>query len=144
VAERARAAEIAAAEARATVVAERKTRRRTTLLGSVLAVALTTGVAFALIAERERRARAEHSIAEVAALYRKADWFRDQARRIPPDQLDTWERALAHVRRTAEIIGASTVNEETRISVDRLINELRDEEKRIRERAREQLNRKPE
>ncbi|HEX3446669.1 MAG TPA: serine/threonine protein kinase, partial [Isosphaeraceae bacterium] len=112
--------------------------------GAALAIALTTGVAFAVVAERERRSRAEHLIEEVAALYRKADWFRDQARRIPPDQLDTWERALAHVRRTAEIVGAGAIDKVTRVSVDRLINELRDEEKRIRERVREQLNRKPE
>ena len=88
-------------------------------------VALTTGVAFAVIAERERRVRAEQSIAEVAALYRKADWFRDQARHIPPDQLDTWERALAQVRRTAEIVGAGAIDEETRKSVARLIDELK-------------------
>jgi eukaryotic-like serine/threonine-protein kinase len=137
VAERARAAEIAAAEARATVLVERKTRRRTTLLGAALAVALTTGVAFAVIFERERRSRAEHSIAEVAALYQKADWFRDLARHIPPDQLDTWEGAFAQVRRTAEIVGAGAIDKETRDRFARLLDELRNEERRVRERARE-------
>jgi hypothetical protein len=143
VTDRARAAEIAAALARATVAAERKARRRITLLGSALAVALSTGVAFAAFAERQRRARAEHSIAEVAALYRKADWFRDQAQRIPPDQLDIWAKALAQVRATAEIIGAGAIDDEMRESVARLLDQLRDEENRVRERASEHLNRKP-
>ena len=99
--------------------------------------------AFAAFAERQRRARAEHSIAEVAALYRKADWFRDQAQRIPPDQLDIWAKALAQVRATAEIVGAGAIDDEMRESVARLLDQLRDEEKRVRERASEHLNRKP-
>jgi hypothetical protein len=136
VAERARAAEIAAAEARATVVAERKAWRRTTVLASALGLALTTGVVLALIAERERRSRAEQSITAVAALYRKSDWFRDQARRIPPAQLETWERALAQVRQTAEIVGAGAIDEDTRMSVARLLSELRQEEESVSERAR--------
>jgi hypothetical protein len=136
VAERARAAEVAAAEARATAAAERKARRRTTVLASALGLAVTTGVVLAIAAERQRRARAEQSIADVAALYWKADWFRDQARRIPPDLLGTWEQALAQVRRTAEIIGKGAIEEDTRRSVARLLDELRLEEKRVRERAR--------
>jgi serine/threonine-protein kinase len=137
VAERARAAEIAAAEARATAAAERQSRRRTLLLASALGLAVTTGVLLAVTAERQRRARAEQSIADVAALYRKADWFRDRAQHIPPDLLDTWEQALAQVRRTAEIIGAGAINEDTRKSVARLLDELRREEERVRERARQ-------
>jgi serine/threonine-protein kinase len=136
VAERARAAEVAAAEARATAAAERRARRRTTLLASALGLAIATGVLFAIAAERQRRARAERSIADVAALYRKADWFRDQARHIPPDLLDTWAQALAQVRRTAEIIGAGAIDQDTRTSVARLLDELRREEERVRERAR--------
>jgi serine/threonine-protein kinase len=136
VAERARAAEVAAAEARATAAAERKARRRTTVLASALGLAVTTGVVLAITAERQRRARAEQSIADVAALYRKADWFRDQARHIPPDLLGTWGQALAQVRRTAEIIGAGAIEEDTRKSVARLLDELRHEEERVRERER--------
>jgi serine/threonine-protein kinase len=137
VAERARAAEVAAAEARATAAAERRARQRTTLLAFVLGLAIATGVLFAVAAERERRARAERSIADVAALYRKADWFRDQAQRIPPQLLDTWGHALAQVRRTAEIIGSGATDDDTRKSVARLLDELRREEERVRERARQ-------
>jgi serine/threonine protein kinase len=137
IAERARAYAIAAAEARATAAAESKAKRRTILLASALALAVATGVLFALTAEHERRARAEQSIAGVAALYRKADWFRDQAQHIPPNLLDTWERALAQVRRTAEIIGSGAVDEDTRKSVARLLEELRHEEQRVRERAKQ-------
>jgi hypothetical protein len=136
VAEHARAAEVAAAEARATIAAERKARRRTTVLASALGLAVATGVLFAITAERERRARAERSIEDVAALYRKADWFRDQARRIPPELLDTWGQGLAQVRRTAEVIRRGAIDEDTRKSVDRLLDELRREEERVRERAR--------
>ena len=92
---------------------------------------------FALAAEREHRARAEKSISDVAALYRKADWFRDQARNIPPEMLDTWEQALTQVRWTAEIVGAGAIDEDTRKSVARLLDELRLEEERVRERARQ-------
>ena len=137
VGDRARAAEVAAAEARATAAAERKARRRTTVLASALGVAIMAGVTFAIIAERERRARAEQSVAEVAALFRKADWFRDQARRIPPDQLGPWEGALAQVRRTAEIVGAGAIDEDTRKNIVRLLDELRKEEQSVRERARQ-------
>jgi serine/threonine-protein kinase len=136
IAERARAAAIAAAEARATAAAERKARRLTTVLASALGLAIASGVLFAMIAEHERRARAERSIANLAALYSKANWFRDQARHIPPELLDTWEQALAQVRLTAEIIGAGAIDENTRKGVALLIDELRREEVRVRERAR--------
>jgi serine/threonine-protein kinase len=137
VGDRARAAEVAAAEARATAAAERKARRRTNVLASALGVAIMVGVAFAIRAEHERRARAEQSVAAVAALYWKADWFRDQAWRIPPEQLGPWERALAHVRRTAEIIGVGTIDDAARINVLRLIDELKKEERSVHERARQ-------
>jgi serine/threonine-protein kinase len=137
VAERARTAEVAAVAAQATAAAERRTRRRTIVLASALCLALTTGALLALIAERERRTRAEQSIAAVAAIYRKADWFRDQARRIAPDQLEIWGRALGQVRRTAEIVGAGAIDENTRKSVARLIAELQHEEESVRERARQ-------
>jgi serine/threonine-protein kinase len=135
IAERARAAEVAAAEARATAAAERKARRRTTLLASALGLAIAVVVAVTLIAEHERRARAEQSIANVAALYRKADWFRDQAQHIPPEMLDTWGRALDQVRRTAEIIGAGATDEYAREGATRLVDDLKREEERVRERA---------
>jgi hypothetical protein len=51
--------------------------------------------------------------------------------------LDTWEQALAQVRRTAEIIGAGAIDEDTRKSVARLLDELRREEQRVRERSRQ-------
>jgi serine/threonine-protein kinase len=143
VAERARTAEIAAAEARATVAAERKASRRTTLLASALGLTFTIGVVCAVMAEHQRRARAEQSIADVAALYHKADWFRDQSRHIPPDLLDTWERALAQVRRTAEIVGAGAIDENTRKSVVRLLDELKREEERVHERARQNRDGRP-
>jgi hypothetical protein len=135
ISERARAAELAAAESRATAEAERRARRRTTVLASALVVAVGAGAAFAMVAERARRARAEHSIEEVAALIRKADWFRDQARSIPPDQLGPWEGALAQVRRTAEIIAAGATDEGTKAGVMRLLHDLRNEEQNVRERA---------
>jgi serine/threonine protein kinase len=137
VGDRARAAEVAAAEARATAAAERKARRRTTVLASALGVAVMVAVNLAIVAERARRARAEQSVAAVAALFWKADWFREQARRIPPDQLGPWEGALAQVRRTAEIIGAGTIDEAARMNILRLLDELRKEEQRVRERARQ-------
>jgi hypothetical protein len=106
------------------------------VLGSALGVAIMAGVTLAIIAERVRRARAEQSVAAVAALFWKADWFRDQSRRIPPDQLGPWEGALAQVRRTAEIVGAGAIDEGTRKNVVRLLDELRKEEQSVRERAR--------
>jgi hypothetical protein len=102
------------------------------VLGSALGVAIMAGVTLAIIAER----RAEESVAAVAALFWKADWFRDQSRRIPPDQLGPWEGALAQVRRTAEIVGAGPIDEGTRKHVVRLLDELRNEEQSVRERAR--------
>jgi hypothetical protein len=141
VAERARAAEIAAAEARATAATERRARRRTTLLASALGVAIAAGVWFAGSAERERRLRAERSIADVAALYRKADWFRDKARQIPPELLDTWQQALAQVRMTCEVVGAGAIDEDTRKSVARLLGELKMEEQSVKARARERRTR---
>jgi len=137
VGDRARAAELAAVEARATAAAECRARRRTTVLASALGVAIMAGGTFAIVAERVRRARAEQSVAEVAALFRKADWFRDQARRIPPDQLGPWEGALAQVRRTAEIVGAGALDPDTRQNMVRLLEELRKEEKSVSVRARQ-------
>jgi serine/threonine-protein kinase len=141
VAQRARAAEVAAAEARATAAAERRARRRTTVLALALGLAIATGVWLAGAAERERRARAERSIADVAALYRKADWFRDQARHIPPELLDNWGQVLAQVRKTSEIIGAGAIDEDTRKSVVRLLDELKKEEQNVGERARQHRTR---
>jgi hypothetical protein len=133
--DRARAAELAAAEARAMAAAE-KARRRTTVLALALSVAVLIGLSFAILAERERRARAEHSIAGVAALLRKGDWFRDEARRIPPDLLETWERALAQVRNTAQVVCAGAIDEDTKKDVTRLIDDLKKEEESVRQRAR--------
>jgi len=107
------------------------------VLASALGVAIMAGVAFAIRAEHERRARAEQSVAAVAALYWKADWFRDQAWRIPPDQLGPWEGALAQVRRTAEIIGVGTIDEAAQMNILRLVDELKKEERSVRERARQ-------
>jgi serine/threonine-protein kinase len=135
VAERARTAAISAAEARGTAAAERKGRRRITLLASMLALAILVGTLFAITAERTRRARAEQSIANLAAIYRKASWFRDQAEHIPAGMLDLWAQALAQVRVTAEIIGAGAIGDEAERSVARLIDELKREEQRVRERA---------
>ena len=73
----------------------------------------------------------------MAALYGKADWFRGQAQHIPPELLDTWGRALAQVRRTAEIVGAGAIDEDTRRSAARLVGELRKEEQSVSERARQ-------
>ncbi|QDV34412.1 serine/threonine-protein kinase [Tautonia plasticadhaerens] len=137
VGDRARAAEVAAAEARAAAAAERKARRRTTVLASALGAAILAAVTFAIIAEHVRRARAEQAVAEVAALFRKADWFRDQSRRIPPDQLGPWEGALVQVRRTAEIVGAGAIDEDSRKDIVRLLDELRREEQRVRVRSRQ-------
>lgn len=136
VGDRARAAEIAVAEARATAAAERKVRRRINLLILSLGFAIILGLVFAIRSEQERRARAEQSIKSVAALLRKSDWFRDQARRIPSDQLEVWERALAQVRHTAEIVGAGAVDEETQRNVARLLDGLRQEEQGVHERIR--------
>ena len=143
VADRARAAEVAAAEARATAAAERKARRRTTLLAFTLGLAIATVVLLAITVERERRVRAERSIGELAALYRKADWFRGQARHIPPELLDTWGRALAQVRQTAEIVGTGAIDEDARESAARLVSELRKEEQSISERARQHRAQRP-
>src|SRR5206468_9370473 len=87
VGERARAAELAAAEARATAAAERRAGRRIGALGLALGLAVSTGVGLALAAERERGARAKQAVADVVALSWKGNWFRDQAPGIPPDQL---------------------------------------------------------
>jgi serine/threonine-protein kinase len=137
VGDRARAAEMAAVAAQATAAAERKARRRTTALALALGVAILAGVTSAIIAERVRRARAEQSVAAVASLFRKADWFRDQARRIPPDQLGPWAGALAQVRQTAEIVAAGAIDEDTRKNIVRLLDDLRKEEQGVRERARQ-------
>jgi serine/threonine-protein kinase len=133
--DRARAAEVAAAEARARADAERNARRRTGVLGLALGLAISTGVGIALFAERNRRTRAEQSIADVVALYGKADWFSDQARFVPPDQLGRWEQALAQVRRTAEIVGAGAPDERTRQNVRNLLVKLKREEDQVHERV---------
>ena len=84
-----------------------------------------------------RRARAERAVADMAALSWKAEWFRDQAAQIPPDQLGHWAKALAHVRRTAEIVGAGDPDKRTRQDVRKLVADLKREEERVRERAEE-------
>jgi hypothetical protein len=107
------------------------------VLASALGIAIMVGVALAIRAEHERRARAELSLAAVAALYLKADWFRDQAWRIPPEQLRPWEGALGQVRRTAEIIGLGTIDEAARMNFVRLLDELKKEERSVHERVRQ-------
>jgi hypothetical protein len=135
--ERAKAAEVTAAEARATAAAERRAGRRIGALGLALGLAIATGVGLALVAERERRARAERAVADIAALSWKAEWFRDQASQIPPDQLGRWAQALAHVRRTTEIVGVGAPDERMRQDVRKLVADLKREEARVRKRAEE-------
>jgi hypothetical protein len=87
------------------------------LVGGVLAVVAErerqARTEIADTAERERRERAEKSIDDVAAMYQKADWFRNKAQQIPPEQLELWGQALGQVRRTAEIIGKGVADEDT-------------------------------
>ena len=135
VGERARAAEVAAAETRATAAAERRAGRRIGGAGA-------GGRAGHLGRGRPgpgRRARAsrraEAAVTDLAALSWKADWFRDQAARIPPDQLGLWAQALAHVRRTAQIVSEGAPDEATARDVRKLVVDLRLEEERVRERA---------
>jgi hypothetical protein len=135
VGERASAGEVAAAEARATAAAEGKARRRTTMLASSLGVAILAGATLAFVAERARRTRAGQTVAAVAAIFRKANWFLDRSRRLPPEQLGLWEGALAHVRPTAEILGNRTIEEDSRKHIFRLVNELKKEEQAVRQRT---------
>jgi hypothetical protein len=71
----------------------------------------------------------------VAALNSKAGWFQDQAARAPASQLDLWQEALAHVRRTIELIGASAPDDQTRRTVDRILANLDEEQATLRQRA---------
>jgi serine/threonine protein kinase len=135
VGERARAAELAAAEARATSVAERRAGRKIGAMGFALGLALSTAVGLALVAEHERRSRAERAIADITALSWKANWFRNQASQIPPDQLSRWGQALAHVRRTAEIVGTGAPDEKSSQDVLKLVAEIKREEEQVRERV---------
>jgi hypothetical protein len=132
--ERARAAELAAAEARAKAAVDRRAGRRLAALGLALGLALSAALGLVLIVERERRTRAEQTVADVAALSWKSKWFRDQAPLIPPEQLDRWAKALAHVRRTAEIVGAAATRPETRQEVHQVVADLKREEQRVRAR----------
>ncbi len=136
--ERAQAAEIAAAEARAAAAVERRTRRRTTLMAAALCLAVAAAGVLATHSQRQRRARAEQSIAEVAMMYRKGAWFREEASRVPVDQLPRWQEALALVRRTAEIIGAGATDQEMRDSIAQLVAELKAEDARIQDRLNEE------
>ena len=138
--ERAQAAEVAAAEARATAAAERRSRRRTTLLAAALCAAIAAAGLIANRAARERGARAEQSIAEVAMMYRKAGWFLDESREIPVDQLPRWQEAIALVRRTAETIGAGAPDQQTRDGVAQLVDELKAEEASIAAALRDDSN----
>jgi serine/threonine-protein kinase len=139
--DRLRAAEIATVEARATAAAERKSRRRTLALSGALALAVLAGAAFAVRAERERHARDAQSIAEAAALYPKAVWFRNQADSLPAEFLPTWAEALRHVHRTAEVIRDGAVDQGLRAQVGEIVASLEQEqaavERRIKNRESE-------
>jgi tRNA A-37 threonylcarbamoyl transferase component Bud32 len=132
--DRMRSAEIAAAEARASAAAERQMRRRTTWLAAALAIAVAAGAAFAVRAERERGARAAQSVAEAAALYPKAIWFRAQADSVPAEFLPEWAEALDHVRRTAEVIRNGATDRELRTRIDEIIASLEQEEANVEKR----------
>jgi eukaryotic-like serine/threonine-protein kinase len=135
--ERVRAAEVAAAEARATYESERKARRRTILLSAALSLAILAGAFFAVQAEKERNARAAQSLAEAAALYPKAIWFREQTDSLPADFLSTWSEALSHVQRTAEVIRDGTADKELREQIADVVRSLEqkkaDVDRRIRD-----------
>ena len=68
---------------------------------------------------------------------RKASWFRGEASQIPFEQLERWGQALAHVRRTAEIVGQGAVDDESRRGVERMIEELKAEEQNVQDRIRQ-------
>jgi eukaryotic-like serine/threonine-protein kinase len=140
--DRVRAAEVAAAEARATAMAERKARRRTLLLSGALGAAVLTGAVFAVRFERERSARVSQSLAEAAALYPKAVWFREQSDSLPIEFLPTWSEALGHVQRTAETIRDGATDERLRKDLSGVVRSLRVEKANVDRRI-EQLNSSP-
>ena len=129
--DRMHAAEIAVAESRATACAERRLRRRTTWLVAALAMATILGSSFAIRAERERTARVAQSMAEAAALYPKAIWFRAQADSVPAEFRPAWSEALGHVRRTAEVIRDGAVDKQLRDEVAEIVDQLEREQSEI-------------
>jgi hypothetical protein len=106
------------------------------LLSAALALAVVAGALFAVQVERERNAHAAQSVAEAAALYPKAVWFRDQSESLPVGFLPTWAEALGHVRRTAEVIRDGAVDEQLRIDVAEVVRSIEQQERELQRRIR--------
>jgi serine/threonine-protein kinase len=161
--ERARAAELAAAEARARVEAERRARRLTVGLGLATLMALLIGGVGYLQAERARlTAREEHLLAERESLRAerehlraehqrqasieaalgalgkmglKSRWIVDQATTAPESEARKWAELLKLTREVAERSAADAPDEESARQANALVADLRAAEAAARARA---------
>jgi serine/threonine-protein kinase len=123
--DRTRQLEVAAAEARARAVEERKARRLTLALASAVILALLAGGGGYALLEHERRTRAAETTREVARALEEATGHQGQAREAK--DLRKWAEARASVAKAQALARAGPVEDALRARVDRLVFEVTQE-----------------
>ena len=129
--ERARAAEIGAAEARAReeqaedkAKAERKARRFGVWLAVAVSLMVCTGSVFYLWWEMDRRTRAEEATRAVSEALEEVHALQAEAKASPLDSLPKWAQALSTAKRVRALARSSLVDSDVRRRADEMFGRL--------------------
>src|SRR5262249_15509982 len=140
--ERVRQAELASALAKSRAAAERRARRLTVAAGAVTLLAVLVAAGIALRAERarahaqyERAARLQHTRAVFASLESKSNWLTTRTRLVPPSEAWQWAEALSFTAEAVRQTLALEPDEPGRRRALARLEELRQAEAALRDRA---------
>jgi serine/threonine-protein kinase len=136
--ERARHAELEAAESRVRIQAERKVRRMALAFAAAVLIAVLTGSGALLWRQAERRARGEEASRVVASAEGEARQLWGEARRSPPGYCEPWDKALLAARRAREVAETGGAPATIRDSTRNLLSALQTERLRAMDTARRQ------
>ncbi|MCU0724619.1 MAG: protein kinase [Planctomycetes bacterium] len=136
--ERARRAELEAAESRVRVEEERRVHRLTIALAATVLLAALIGGGALLWRETERRARGEEASRVVAGAEGEARELWGEARNSPAGHLEPWDKALLAARRAREVAETGGAPLPVLAATGQLLTGLEAEHRKARDAARQQ------
>jgi serine/threonine-protein kinase len=125
--ERAREAQVAAAEARVKAADERKARKLTLALGASVVLTLLVGGAGYRFVELQQVEQLQANQAAVNRALDEAQKLRASARAGGPGEVAAWDSAIQAARRAEQVVQTGEVDDETRTRVATVLADLQGE-----------------
>jgi tetratricopeptide (TPR) repeat protein/tRNA A-37 threonylcarbamoyl transferase component Bud32 len=118
--ERARVAQIEAAEARVKAAEERRARRLTVALASTIGLSLLLGLGGWRVVEANQARRVQRASGEALARAQEAAFQLERARAAEPGDLAPWDAAALSLAEAQALLRGGSVDEPTRAEVERV------------------------